>query len=106
MIDKNLLRMTDMISVYRALTPSYYCSQSLPRRIKDIGTPLNKKLTDYLVDNKYYQHDHTRDAVNFTEEKDTWEENKTMFNNIIKTRDKVRAESFVDTFPELQEMYE
>jgi len=106
MIDKNLLRKTDMISVYRALTPPYYCSHSLPRRLKDIGTPLNKKLTDYLVDNKYYQHDHTRDAVNFTEEKDTWEENKTMFNNIIKTRDKVRSESFVDTFPELQEMYE
>jgi radical SAM protein with 4Fe4S-binding SPASM domain len=106
MISKELLQQTDMISIYRALTPSYFCSQSLPASIKEVGNYKNKEILSWLVDNKYYQHDHIRDAIEFTNEKESWQENTEEFNNNIKTRDKLRNENFVEIFPELKEMYE
>ena len=59
-----------------------------------------------MADNFYYQVNHVRDAITFTNEKHTWEANSKNFKNNITTRDRLRNENFVEVFPELKDMYE
>lgn len=106
MISKGLLRQKDMISIYRAITPTYFCSQTLPSDIKEIGNYKTQKLLDWLLENYYYQHEHVADAISFTNENDGWDQNKKEFAKHIRVRDKVRGEEFVNTFPELASMYD
>lgn len=104
MIEKDLLRQKDMISIYRALTPNYYCSKILPRTIKDAGSEKLKKLHHYMLDGDWYQAVHVNDAINFTNEEDQWQAHKTEFQHHVKRRDEIRNEDFATVFPELKEM--
>jgi len=104
MIEKDLLRQKDMISIYRALTPNYYCSKILPQSIKDAGSEKLKKLHHYMLDGDWYQAVHVNDAINFTNEEDQWQAHKTEFQHHVKRRDEIRNEDFATVFPELKEM--
>ena len=104
MIEKDLLREKDYISIYRALTPTYFCSQALPLSAKKIGTDKSNELYKFLKSKNYYQAIHVKDAINFTNENHTWETEKQDFKNNILSIDKIRNENFSKVFPELKEM--
>ena len=104
LIDKDLLRKKDMISIYRALTPAYYASTILPKSIKINGTDKLKELYEFMIANDWYQAMHVHDAINFTIQTDEWEKEKSQFIHHTLRRDKIRGESFTKVFPELIEM--
>jgi radical SAM protein with 4Fe4S-binding SPASM domain len=104
LIDRDLLRKKDMISIYRALTPEYYTATVLPKNIKDIATPKLKTLHKYMIDNDWYQAVHVNDAIVFTNSNDDWDKQKDEFRHHTTRRDLFRNENFVKTFPELAEM--
>jgi organic radical activating enzyme len=104
MMSNDLLRRKDMISIYRALTPHYYCAHGLPESVKDIANTNMRQLHKYMIDKDWYQAMHINDAINFTNEKHTWNEIKTEFQHHTQRRDEIRNENFCETFPELQEL--
>jgi MoaA/NifB/PqqE/SkfB family radical SAM enzyme len=104
MMDKDLLRKKDMISIYRALTPEYYASTILPTHLKITGTEKLIDLHRYMITNDWYQAMHVRDAINFTTQQDQWHEQKEQFLHHTHRRDKIRNEDFVKVFPELAGM--
>jgi radical SAM protein with 4Fe4S-binding SPASM domain len=104
LMDKDLLRKKDMISIYRALTPEYYIATALPKNIKDIATTKLKILHKYMIDNNWYQAIHINDAIVFTNSNDNWDKQKDEFRHHTTRRDLFRNENFVKTFPELAEM--
>jgi MoaA/NifB/PqqE/SkfB family radical SAM enzyme len=104
LIDKDLLRKKDMISIYRALTPTYYAATVLPKHLKEKGTkPLNE-LHEFMIVDDWYQAMHLQDAIRFTNQNDDWEKEKTNFIHHTLRRDKIRNETFTKIFPELVEM--
>lgn len=104
LIDKDLLRKKDMISIYRALTPSYYTSTILPKHIKYKSTKRLTNLYKFMLNNDWYQAMHINDAINFTNEADHWSDQKQQFIHHTRRRDQIRNENFVKTFPELKEL--
>lgn len=104
MMSKDLLRHKDMISIYRALTPHYYCSHGLPEHLKTIASTNMKKLHQYMIDNDWYQAMHINDAIKFTNEQHTWEDIKSEFRHHTQRRDQIRNENFINIFPELKEL--
>jgi MoaA/NifB/PqqE/SkfB family radical SAM enzyme len=104
LIDKDLLRNKDMVSIYRALTPDYFTSTILPASIKNTATEKLKKLHKFMIDNDWYQAIHINDAITFTNSSDDWEKQKNEFRHHILRRDRFRNEDFSKTFPELSEM--
>lgn len=104
LIDKNLLRRKDMISIYRALTPTYYCSHALPSNLKQLGSESLQKVYNFMNSNDWWPAVHLKDAISFTNEQDTWNEQKQMFTHHTLRRDKIRNEDFTKVFPELKEM--
>ena len=104
MIDSDLLRNKDMISIYRALTPSYYAATILPKNLKKIGTTKLKSLHNFMITNDYYQAMHVEDAIKFTNSSDQWTEQKIEFQHHTRRRDEIRNEDFCKTFPELKEL--
>jgi MoaA/NifB/PqqE/SkfB family radical SAM enzyme len=104
MIEKDLLRQKDMISIYRALTPSYYCAKVLPESLKVVGSQKLEKIHDFMIVNEWYQHQHVRDAISFTNESSEWEIHKVGFQQQVKKLDKIRNENFENVFPELKAM--
>lgn len=104
MIENDLLRQKDMISIYRALTPTYYCAKILPTSIKKQGSEKLQKIHDFMIDNDWYQAVHVKDAISFTNEEEQWSQYKTDFQHHVKRRDEIRKEDFVTVFPELKEM--
>jgi MoaA/NifB/PqqE/SkfB family radical SAM enzyme len=101
LIDKDLLRNKDMVSVYRALTPDYFVSTILPEAIKKVATDKLKKLHKFMIDNDWYQAMHVDDAITFTNSTNNWAEQKSNFQHHILRRDRIRGEDFSKTFPEL-----
>lgn len=104
LMDKDLLRKQDMISIYRALTPTYYTSTILTNNLKLQGTNKLNKLYNYMIENDWYQAIHVRDAIQFTNSADDWDEQKTQFRHHTHRRDQIRNEDFSKTFPELKEL--
>jgi MoaA/NifB/PqqE/SkfB family radical SAM enzyme len=104
LIDKDLLRKKDMISIYRALTPAYYTATVLPKNIKDTATTKLNNLYKYMIDNDWYQAIHINDSITFTNSSEDWNTQKKEFRHHINRRDLFRNENFIKTFPELAEM--
>lgn len=104
LIDKDLLRYNDMISIYRALTPSYYAAMALPKPLKEKGTVELQKIYNFMTENKWYQYQHIQDSITFTNSEDTWNIQKEQFQHHTNRRDKIRNEDFVSVFPELKEL--
>jgi len=104
MMEKDLFRHKDSISIYRAITPDYFCAHALPAQLKAIGTQQNNKMYNFMANNDWWSNMHLRDAVNFANEQDTWEQQKEHFQHHIQRRDEIRGEDFLKTFPELAEM--
>lgn len=104
MMEKDLFRHKDSISIYRAITPDYFCAHALPESLKAVGTQTNNKMYNFMMNNDWWSNVHVRDAVNFANEQNTWEQQKEHFQHHIKRRDEIRGEDFLKTFPELAEM--
>ena len=104
LMDKDLLRKKDMISIYRALTPDYYTATILPDNIKNTASKKLKKLYQYMIDNDWYQAVHINDAITFTNSSSEWDNQKQQFCHHILRRDRIRNENFTITFPELAGM--
>ena len=104
LIDKDLLRKKDMISIYRALTPTYYSATILPKEIKSESTTKLKKLYDFMISNDWYQAMHIQDAIKFTNQSDNWLAERENFWHHTKRRDTIRNENFLNVFPELKRM--
>jgi hypothetical protein len=103
-MEKDLLRQKDMISIYRALTPSYYSAIALPSHLKQIGTKKLEVLQQKMINEDWYQEMHIKDAMRFANSENTWNDQKKEFIHHTLRRDKIRNENFVDVFPELSEL--
>jgi radical SAM protein with 4Fe4S-binding SPASM domain len=102
--EKNIIRSYDWYhSLYLAVHPSYYSAKSLPTKLKEIGKKkalkFAKRNTGTIIER------FMNDAVNFAEESDTWEQNKDTFFMHTNSIDKIRGESFIKTFPELNKLH-
>lgn len=104
LIDKDLLRKQDMVSIYRAMNPTYYSATALPLRLKEIGTEKNQKLNSFLKEGHWHQQLHVNDAMQFTNSSHTWNNEKSKFREHTLRRDQIRNENFIEVFPELKEM--
>lgn len=104
LIDKDLLRPKDMVSIYRAITPSYYSAIALPKSLKEYANNSLNSLSQFMINNDWYQAHHVDDAIKFTNGEDTWEREKEAFRHHTNRRDKIRGEDFIKVFPELRSM--
>lgn len=104
LIDKDLLRKKDMVSIYRAITPPYYSATALPTKLKSIGTEKNQKLNSFMKQGHWHQHQHINDAIKFANSENTWNNEKCNFREHTLSRDQIRNENFVEVFPELKAM--
>ena len=103
MINMGLIKPSDWYhSLYLAVNPSHYSSTSLPRLLKKRIKNKHLRFLDYCEGTLLERL--IKDAVNFTNEQDTWEENKETFWRHTKSIDVIRGESFLKTFPELKDL--
>ena len=103
MIDKDLLRKHDYISIYHLLNPSFYSAQNLPLELKEQGTLGLLKVINEIKDD-FWCTQHIQNALKFANSDHTWEQNGKEFIHNTVRRDKIRNENFVETFPELASM--
>ena len=103
MIDKDLLRKHDYISIYHLLNPSFYSAQNLPQKQKEQGTLGLLKLIAEIKD-EFWCTQHIQNAMKFATSTNTWEEHGKEFIHNTMRRDKIRNENFVEKFPELAEL--
>jgi len=101
LIDKDLIFKTQHISIYKALSPSYFTAKILPEPLKTIGTEKNKKLHAYLEENLWHVRHEFFNCIEFANDEDAWQSQKKDFLHQIKRRDNIRQEDFEKTFPEL-----
>ena len=103
MIENDLLRKHDYISIYHLLNPSFYNAQALPQDLKDKGTYNLERLITQIKD-EYWCVQHLENAVKFTNSVDLWKQQKREFIHNTVRRDKIRKEDFATVFPELASM--
>lgn len=109
LIDKGLYRSPGHgWSLHKAFNPPWYMAQILPRSIKDAVRQDNEDLIKYKTKMRFCERSQSmlREAIDFVELEDKWEQNKDLFLSKVKEEDKMRNEDFVKTFPELRCMYE
>ena len=103
MIDNDLLRKHDHISIYHLLNPGFFSAQSLPQDLKEVGTKKLRQLVEEIKD-EFWCTQHIENAIHFTNQHHTWQDNKQEFIHNIKRRDKFRNEMFSKSLPELEVM--
>lgn len=103
MIDQDLLRKHDYISIYHLLNPSFYSAQNLPELHKEKGTLGLLKLLTQIRD-EFWCAQHIENALKFATSANTWNEHGKEFIHNTVRRDKIRNESFTETFPELADL--
>ena len=103
MIDQDLLRKHDYISIYHLLNPSFYSAQNLPELHKEKGTLGLLKLLTQIRD-EFWCAQHVKNALKFATSANTWNEHGKEFIHNTVRRDKIRNESFTETFPELADL--
>jgi MoaA/NifB/PqqE/SkfB family radical SAM enzyme len=105
MKDKDLLRSEDWYhSLYLAVHPSYYSAKSLPKELKELA---KNKAKSFNFGNGEGYPVLTRlvsDAISFADESHTWKDNKEQFFQHVLAVDRIRGESFFNTFPELTKL--
>lgn len=93
-------------TLHKAFNPSWYMAQTLPRKIKNESKQQIYDLLKIKLLNDFCPQSYTmiKEAYDFVESNDKWDENKNLFLAKVAHQDKIRNESFVKTFPELQGM--
>jgi hypothetical protein len=107
LIDKQLYKPKDNVySLYNMSTPEHLSCHILPPTLKDRG-----KLSLESAIKTMRNHKFTEGKINELEKsigwiyaRDTWDEQKTKFQQELMRLDKIRGESFERTFPELVEL--
>lgn len=103
--DKNIIRREDWYhSLYLAVHPSYYSAKSLPKHLKVIAKEKAKFWADSNQDNGTSLSRLIYDAINFADESDTWDDNKSKFLQHTRSIDRIRDENFWEVFPELNSL--
>jgi len=103
MIDNDLLRKHDHISIYHLLNPGFYSAQTLPDNIKEKGTIKLLNLINQIKD-EFWCTQHIENAMKFATSASLWNEHGKEFIHNTVRRDKIRNEDFVAVFPELAEL--
>lgn len=103
MIDNDLLRKHDYISIYHLLNPSFYSAQNLPQQLKNKGNERLQNLIDQIKDD-YWCVQHIENAMQFANSANIWNEHGQEFIHNTVRRDKIRNEDFTAVFPELSSM--
>lgn len=103
MIDNDLLRKHDYISIYHLLNPSFYSAQNLPQELKDKGNTRLQNLIDQIKD-EYWCVQHIENAMQFANSANIWNDHGEEFIHNTVRRDKIRNEDFTAVFPELSSM--
>ena len=105
LISKNLVRENDWYnSLYLAVHPSYYSAKSLPVEYKKEAEARANEFISRRQEKYPTVARLVRDAVNFAHESNTWQENKDTFFKHTLSIDRIRQESFYQTFPELNKL--
>ena len=105
LISKNLVRENDWYnSLYLAVHPSYYSAKSLPVEYKKEAETRANEFISRRQEKYPTVARLVRDAVNFANESNTWQENKDTFFKHTLSIDRIRQESFYQTFPELNKL--
>jgi radical SAM protein with 4Fe4S-binding SPASM domain len=105
LISKNLVRENDWYnSLYLAVHPSYYSAKSLPAEYKKEAETRANEFISRRQEKYPTVARLVRDAVNFANESNTWQENKDTFFKHTLSIDRIRQESFYQTFPELNKL--
>jgi radical SAM protein with 4Fe4S-binding SPASM domain len=105
LISKNLVRENDWYnSLYLAVHPSYYSAKSLPTEYKKEAEARANEFISRRQEKYPTVARLVRDAVNFANESNTWQENKDTFFKHTLSIDRIRQESFYQTFPELNKL--
>jgi molybdenum cofactor biosynthesis enzyme MoaA len=105
LISKNLVRENDWYnSLYLAVHPSYYSAKSLPAEYKKEAEARANEFISRRQEKYPTVARLVRDAVNFANESNTWQENKDTFFKHTLSIDRIRQESFYQTFPELNKL--
>ena len=103
--DKNIVRAEDWYhSLYLAVHPSYYSAKSLPTAMKGPAAENALKFADKFEGDKTSLSRLIRDAVNFANEDNTWQDNKKIMMQHTASIDKIRDEDFWSVFPELNSL--
>lgn len=83
--------------------PKHYSLQSLPKEIKKQIEELYLDMADYCDSHKIERvGEQFKMAVNYMNEEDIFEQERNTFRNMTKNLDKIRNESFLEVFPELE----
>lgn len=102
---KNILIKDDWHhSLYLAVHPSYYSAKSLPTKLKAEAV---KRASVFVEQNKDTYNLLSRlveNGINFSQEQNTWKNNKEVFFQHTNSIDKIRNENFFKVFPELKEL--
>ena len=101
---KNIVRGDDWYhSLYLAVNPGYYSAQSLPKELKVLAREKADKFCQANTESNPVLRRLVHDASLFAEP-DTWSQFGKEFLMHTTSIDKIRGESFWDTFPELNKL--
>jgi hypothetical protein len=107
LVKKELYKPSDNVySLYSMSTPDHLSCHVLPMHLKDRGKYSLEKSIEMFTKNKFPNtaSHQLRKNINWIYAKDTWDEQKIMFQQEVTRLDKIRGESFEKTFPELVEL--
>jgi organic radical activating enzyme len=108
MIDHNMMTPTDSIhTLYHMSDPAYFSIHILPEDLKQQGKESLQKTLELLKKHNFNIDQITQfeTAQRWLYSEHTWEEQKHKFREEITRVDTIRGESFVNTFPELSDLY-
>ncbi len=102
---KNIIQTEDWYhSLYLAVHPNYYCAKSLPKELKTVAGEKAMAWVNKNQDNHTCIPNLIKDAVNFANDGDQWNQIKDKFMGHVTSIDRIRGENFWDVFPELNSL--
>lgn len=107
LIEKELYKPNDNVySLYNMSTPEHLSCHILPGHLKDRGKLSIMNAIQIMRDNKFTpgKINELEKSIGWIYARDTWNEQKTKFQQELTRLDRIRGESFEKTFPELVEL--
>lgn len=107
-IDNNLYTPEDSVyTLYKMSTPEYLSCHILPEDLKKLGNESIDRAISYMKEKGFrpVQIEQLEQANGWINSQNTWDNHKLQFKEEIKRLDKIRGESFTDTFPEIASLY-
>jgi hypothetical protein len=102
MIDKDLFRSTDKITLFKCMNPPWASAMALPPALKNQGSASINNLATRLENDNFFSVQLIKNATRFAESENTWDTLKHKMRFEIAHKDNLRGEDFKKTFPELQ----